>query len=52
MPRRETSSRALATISSSRRRATAANTGMLFAVLTAGLALCATTQIEQDAASV
>jgi len=25
---------------------------MLFAVLTAGLALCATTQIEQDAASV
>jgi hypothetical protein len=52
MPRSEKSNRALAMTSSSRSRPIAANTGAAWLELTVGLALCATTQIEQEAASV
>lgn len=52
MPRSETSNLAFATTSSSRSRPIAANTGAAELELTAGLALCATTQIEQEADSV
>jgi hypothetical protein len=52
MPRSEKSNRVLAMTSSSRSRPIAVNTGAAWLELTAGLALCATTQIEQDADSV
>lgn len=52
MPASEKSSRALATGSSSRSRPTAANRGTAWLKLSVGLALCATTQIEQVAESV
>ena len=52
MPRSEKSNRVLATTSSSRNRPIAANTGAVRTVLRVGLALCATTQIEQEADSV
>lgn len=52
MPWSEKSNRAFATTSSSRSKPIAANTGPAWLELTAGLALCATTQIEQDADSV
>jgi hypothetical protein len=52
MPRSEKSNRTFAMTSSSRSRPTAANTGAAWLELTVGLALCATTQIEQEADSV
>jgi hypothetical protein len=52
MPASEKSTRALAMTSSSCSNPTAANAGPVWPELTAGLALCATTQIEQEAASV
>jgi hypothetical protein len=52
MPRSENSSRALATISSSWKRPIAVKTGVAWAVVIAGLAVWATTQMEQEAASV
>jgi len=52
MPRSENPNRLFATTSSSRSRPIAANTGTFWLELTAGLALCATTQIEQEADSV
>jgi hypothetical protein len=51
MPRSEKSSRALATTFSSWKRSTAAKTGVLLVEWGAGLAVCATTQIEQEADS-
>lgn len=51
MPRSETSNRVFATTSSSRSKPMAANTGAVRLELTVGLALCATTQIEQEADS-
>jgi hypothetical protein len=52
MPRSEKSNRAFAITSSSRSKPIAANTGSVWLEHTVGLALCATTQIEQDADSV
>jgi len=52
MPRSENSKRAFARTSSSRKRPIAANTGAVWLQFTVGLALCATTQIEQEADSV
>ena len=52
MPRFEKSNRAFAITSSSRSKPIAANTGAAWLELTVGLALCATTQIEQEADSV
>ena len=52
MPRLEKLNRAFATTSSSRSRPIAANTGAAWLELTVGRALCAATQIEQDADSV
>jgi hypothetical protein len=52
MPKSEKSRRALATTFSSTKNPTAAKTGVPWLELTAGLALCATTQIEQDEDSV
>lgn len=52
MPRSENSNRALAMTSSSCSRPIAANVGALWPELRVGLELCATTQIEQAAASV
>ncbi|MFZ0863043.1 MAG: hypothetical protein WB781_13175 [Candidatus Sulfotelmatobacter sp.] len=52
MPASEKSNRAFAMGSSSRNRPIAANTGAVWLELTVGLALCATTQIEQEADSV
>jgi hypothetical protein len=52
MPASEKSNRAFATTSSSCNSATAAKTGLAWLGLIVGLALCATTQIEQEAASV
>ena len=52
MPRSEKSNRVFATTSSSRDKPIAAKTGPVWAELTVGLALCATTQIEQEADSV
>jgi hypothetical protein len=51
MPRSEKSNRVFATTSSSRSKPIAANTGAAWLELTVGLALCATTQIEQEADS-
>jgi hypothetical protein len=52
MPASEKSNRALARTSSSCSRPTAANTGVALPERDAGLALCAATQIKQDAESV
>ena len=52
MPRSEKSNRAFAMTSSSRSRPIVANAGAAWLELTVGLALCATTQIEQEADSV
>jgi len=52
MSRSEKSNRVFATTSSSQSRPIAANTGAAWLELTLGLALCATTQIEQEADSV
>ena len=52
MPRSENSKRALARTSSSRKRPIAANTGVALLETKAGLALCASTQIEHEADSV
>jgi len=52
MPRSEKSNRAFATTSSSCSRPTSANTGVAWPERAAGLALCAATQIKQDAESV
>jgi hypothetical protein len=52
MPRSAKSNRDLAITSSSRSKPIAANTGPVWTELTVGLALCATTQIEQEADSV
>ena len=52
MPRSENSNRAFAMTSSSCSKPIAANNGALRPELRAGLELCATTQIEQDAESV
>ena len=52
MPASEKSSRALATGSSSRNKPIAAKTGATWLKLREGLALWATTQIEQEADSV
>ena len=52
MPKTEKSNRALAMTASSRSRPTAAKTGFASEELVAGLALCAATQTEQEAASV
>jgi len=51
MPASEKSNRATATTSSSRSTPTVENTGAACAELTAGLVLCATTQIEHEFAS-
>jgi len=52
MPSSEKSNWALATTSSSRSTPIAAKTGAAWLELTVGLALCAATQIEQEADSV
>ncbi len=52
MPASEKSRRATVATSSRRSRPTSANTGGAWWALTVGLALCATTQSEQAAASV
>jgi len=52
MPKWEKSTRALATTSSSGNSPTVANAGALLVELAAGLAVCATMQIEHEAASV
>ncbi len=52
MPWSEKSNRVFATTASSRINPTVANTGADWLELTDGLALCAATQIEQEAASV
>ncbi len=52
MPRSEKSNRVFATTSSSRSRPIVANSGAAWLELTVGLALCATTQIEQELDSV
>ena len=52
MPRSENSNRAFAMTSSACSRPIAANAGALWPELSVGLALCAATQIEQDADSV
>lgn len=52
MPTSEKSSRAFATGSSSRNKPIAAKTGTTWLKLSVGLALCATTQMEQEADSV
>jgi hypothetical protein len=52
MPRSERSNRVFAITSSSVSRPTAANVGAAWLELTLGLALCAATQIEQEADSV
>ena len=52
MPRSEKSNRVFATTSSSRSNPIAANTGAAWLETTLGLALCATTHIEQEADSV
>ncbi len=52
MPRSEKSNRVFATASSSRSKPIASNIGADGLELTVGLALCATTQIEQEADSV
>lgn len=52
MPASEKSSQGFATTSSSCRRRTVARTGATWVEFSAGLALCATTQIEQEALSV
>lgn len=51
MPWSEKSNRAFATTSSSCSQQMAAKTGAVVLVLTVGLALCATTQMEQEADS-
>jgi len=51
MPGSEKSNRALATTSSSWKRSTAAKIGLVLVEWGAGLAVCATTQIEQEADS-
>lgn len=51
MPASENSNRAFTTTATSRRRPTAANTGAGWPEMIAGLALCAATQIKQDAES-
>jgi hypothetical protein len=51
MPSSEKSNQVLATTSSSRSKPIGANTGAAGLELIVGLALCATTQIEQEAAS-
>ncbi len=52
MPRSKKSNRVFATTSSSRSKPIGANTGPVWLEFTAGLALCATTHIEQEADSV
>jgi len=52
MPKSEKSSRGLAVAISSCGRPTAAKIGVRCTEIGAGLAVCATTQIEHDAASV
>lgn len=52
MPASENSSRAFATTSSSHSRPTVPSRGRAELVTTAGLALCATTQIEHEVAFV
>lgn len=52
MPASEKSSRTTATTSSSRNTPIVENVGATCAELTAGLVLCATTQIEHEFASV
>jgi len=52
MPRSEKSKRAFARTSSCLKKPIAANTGMALLETKAGLALCAATQIEQEADSV
>ena len=52
MPSSKTSSLAFATMSSSRSKPIAANTGAAWLELAVGLALCASTQIVQEADSV
>ncbi len=52
MPASEKSNRAFATTFSSCNWPIAANTGAAWPEMAAGLALCATTQIKQDAESV
>ena len=52
MPESEKSRRAFVMTASSCSRPTAAKTGVVSVVLAAGLALCATTQMVQEAASV
>jgi hypothetical protein len=52
MPASEKSNRAFATSSGSCSRPIAANTGVAWPETAAGLALCAATQIKQDAESV
>jgi hypothetical protein len=52
MPRSEEANRALTTTSSSSSSPIEANAGAAWPVLTVGLELCATTQIEQVADSV
>lgn len=52
MPRSKTLSRAFAIASSSCSRPTVAKTGRAWLQLAAGVVLCATTQMEQDALSV
>ncbi len=52
MPRSEKWRRTLAAMRSSRSRPIAANTGTQWLEVTAGLAVCETTQIVQEAASV
>jgi len=49
MPRSEKSNRVFAITSSSRSKPIAAKTGAAWLELTRGLALCASTQIEQEA---
>jgi len=52
MPRSEKSNRVFATASFSCSRPTVAKIGLEWVTLTAGLALCAATQIEHEFASV
>lgn len=51
MPASEDLNRAFTTTSTSRSRPTAANTGAVWPEMIVGLALCAATQIKQDAES-
>lgn len=52
MPKSDTANRAFARTMSSWNRPTAAKTGARFVEIGAGFAVCATTQIEHEAASV